>query len=168
MTADAPILLGQVLKAHGLKGEVKVKSFTAEPLALGAYGPVTTETGRRLVFERLRPGPGALLARFEGIGDRDAAEGIEGAKLYVARAQLPNPADSEYYHADLIGLTAIGPEGQEIGRVAAVHDFGAGDLIEIACADGAPLLLPFTDDCVPEVDLAAGRLVVVPLAEAAP
>ncbi|NWH09548.1 MAG: ribosome maturation factor RimM [Alphaproteobacteria bacterium] len=156
MDPSTRILVGQITKAHGLKGEVKVKSFTADPFALASYGPVMAEDGRMLSFQRLRTGPGALLARFEGVDDRNAAEAIEGLKLYVARAALPEAGEAEYYHADLIGLRARDDEGAEIGRVAAVYDFGAGDVIEIAREGEKPLLLPFTDAAVPIVDLEGG------------
>jgi 16S rRNA processing protein RimM len=149
--------VGEILKAHGLKGEVKLKSFTDDPLAIASYGPFTASNGRTLTLVSLRPGPGALLARFEGVADRDKAEELGGLKLHVDRDVLPKTADDEFYHADLIGLAARDSSGAEIGKVSAIYDFGAGDVIEIARQnESVPLLLPFTDDMVPEVNVEAG------------
>jgi 16S rRNA processing protein RimM len=157
MSAERRILVGEILKAHGLKGEVKLKSFTDDPLAIASYGPLVASSGRTLAFVSLRPGPGALLARFEGVGDRDLAEGLRGLKLYVDRELLPKTEEDEFYHADLIGLAARDPSGAEIGKVNAIYDFGAGDVIEIVRQnESQPLLLPFTDDMVPEVNIEAG------------
>jgi 16S rRNA processing protein RimM len=157
MSDERRILVGEILKAHGLKGEVKLKSFTDDPLAIASYGPFSASDGERLTLVSLRPGPGALLAKFEGVGDRDRAEALRGLKLYVDRDVLPKPETDEFYHADLIGLAARDPSGAEIGRVNAIYDFGAGDVIEIIRQnESAPLLLPFTDDMVPEVNVEAG------------
>ena len=162
------ICLGVVAGAHGVRGLVRIKSFTALPEDLTAYGPLTDESGARR-FEVTLKGQvkGALLAAIAGLGDRDAAEALKGTRLYVERAALPAPADAEeFYHADLIGLVAEDRAGRTLGRVVAVHNFGAGDLLQIEDPAGAERLLPFTKAVVPEVDLAGGRLVVEPPEEA--
>jgi len=150
--------------AHGIGGEVKLKSFTADPMALKDYAPLESEDGATcFVIEALRPGKTHLIAQLRGISDRGAAERLAGARLFVPRASLPPAAAEEFYHADLIGLRAITVDGAQIGTVMAVHDFGAGDILELRHAQsGATLMLPFTQTCVPEVDLAAGRIVVAP------
>jgi 16S rRNA processing protein RimM len=160
--ASDPILLATIGAAHGVKGEVRVKSFSADPLALGNYGPLAAEDGRHLEIERLRPSKGVLIVKFRGIDDRNAAEALNGLSLYVARNALPAAEDDEFYHADLIGLEAVTPEGEPLGMVVAVHDFGAGDLLDIAPSRGPSILVPFTKSAVPEIDLAAGRMTVVP------
>ena len=161
--AGARICLGQIGAPHGVRGEVRLHSFTAEPTAIASYGPLETEDGRVFEIESLRPAKHALVAKLSDIADRDAAERLANAKLYVPRDRLPEPADSdEFYHADLIGLTAVTKDGETIGTVLAVHNFGASDVIEIKPAVGDPLLLPFTEMIVPEIDLAARRIVIVP------
>ena len=133
------ILLGRIGAAHGINGEVSVKTFTGAPGAVGSYGPLTDKTGTKAYKVRVvRVSPkGGVIARIEGVADRNAAEALNGTDLYVARAKLPRPAEGEYYHADLIGLKAISPEGVEIGAVVAVENFGAGDLLEIRPAGGS-------------------------------
>lgn len=160
--ADDRILVGVVIGAHGLRGEVKVKTFTEDPASLGAYGALATRKGREFRVAGLRVGAEHVIARFEGITGRDAAEALKGEELFVPRAALPEPGEEEYYHADLLGLAAEDEAGRALGTVTAVHDFGAGDMIEIAGADGAAILLPFTRARVPAIDIAAGRITVVP------
>ena len=156
--------MAEIGGAHGIGGEVKLKSFTADPMALKGYSPLESEDGTtRFAIEALRPGKSHLIAQLRGILDRSAAERLAGVKLFVPRACLPPVATDEFYHADLIGLRAITAEGTEIGTVMAVHDFGAGDILELRLAQSdATLMLPFTATCVPEVDLARGRIMVVP------
>ncbi len=157
------VCLGVITAAHGVKGLVRVKSFTAEPEAIARYGPLEDESGqRRLELQLVGAARGVLLARLPGIADRDAAERLKGTRLYLARAALPVPGDEEYYHADLLGLAAVLRDGTVLGRVRAIHDYGAGDSIEIERAQGGIVVLPFTRAAVPEVDLAGGRLVVEP------
>ena len=134
-------------------------------MAVTSYGPLESEDGtRRFEIEALRPSKEHFVARLKGVGDRDAAEKLTNVKLYVTRDQLPPVEDDEtFYYADLIGLAAVTPDGAPVGTVTAIHNFGAGDVIEIKPETGEPLLLPFTDAAVPEIDLAAGRMVVVPL-----
>ena len=157
------VLLGAVIAAHGIKGEVKVKTFTEAPENLDAYGALTTDDGRRLEVASLRPTKGdEAVARFKGIADRNAAESLKGQALYVPRDALPEPEPGEFYLADLIGLKAEDEGGAALGTVKAVHNFGAGDVIEIVRANGASEYVPFTDNAVPTVDVAGGRVVIVP------
>ena len=158
------VCVAQIGGAHGLRGEVKLKSFTADPMAVRAYGPLTSEDGSKsFEIEALRPGKGHLVARFRGVGDRDAAERLARVRLFVPRERLPPPADDEFYHVDLIGLAAVTAEGAEVGTVVAIHDFGAGDILELRPRDrGASIMVPFTAAFVPKVDVAGGRVVVAP------
>lgn len=164
---DAPmkgemVLLARIGAAHGVRGEVRVKSFTAIPTALGEYGPLTARDGRTFVVERLRPAKEVVVAKFRGIDDRGTAEALNGTDLYVPRQRLPAEEEDEYYHSDLIGLAAATEAGEPLGTVVAVHDFGAGDILEIAPSRGPTLMLPFTREAVPAIDLAARSLIAVP------
>lgn len=155
------VLLAAIVGAHGLKGEVRVKSFARTGVSLGAYGPLSDETGRSFTVRATRPGPkDELLVVFAEIRDRTAAEALRGVKLYVPRDALPETTADEFYHTDLIGLTAVDGDGASIGKVTAVHNFGAGDILEIA-GDGREILIGFTRDTVPVIDLKAGRLTVI-------
>lgn len=166
MTQNRRILVGVVAGAHGVRGELKIKSFTASPRAIAAYGPLGDRTGTRSFRLKLRGAVrGLLIARIDGIDDRDQAEALKGLELYVDRAVLPKPKRGEWYLADLIGLAAVGLDGTAIGTVKAMHNFGAGDVVEIERADGPALLLPFSKRIVPEVDIDAGRIVVDPPVE---
>ena len=162
------VLVGRIGAAHGIKGEVRLISFTAEPKAIGAYGPLQDESGtRRFEIAALRPvKDNIFIARLAGVATREAAERLNNLDLYLPRTALPAATDDEFYHADLIGLAAIDSTGTDIGRVTGVLNFGGGDILEIAPAGGGEsLLLPFTKACVPSVDLAQKRLVVVPPVE---
>jgi len=157
------VCVGRIGAAHGTRGEVKLWSFTADPMAIADYGALATEDGTRtFTIETLRPGKDFLVARLAGIADRTAAEKLCNLDLYIARERLPRPADAdEFYHADLIGLAAVGTDGRELGSVVAIHNFGACDLIEVRPAlGGATVMLPFTEAIVPVVDVAGGRIVV--------
>jgi 16S rRNA processing protein RimM len=155
------VLLAAVIGAQGLKGEVKVKTFTATPDALSRYGVLHTRDGRKLVITAFRPAKeGEAVLAFEGVRDRNAAESLKGAELFVERAALPVPAEDEFYHADLIGLEARDHEGRMLGRVLAVHNFGASDVIELARADGDSVHLAFTKETVPVINIADGYIVV--------
>jgi 16S rRNA processing protein RimM len=166
--AAARICVGIMVGAHGVRGLVKVKSFTEDPRDVVAYGPVSDEAGRHTWrLEVTGPAPGkssdVLLVRIAGVQDRDAAQALHGTRLYVAREALPALAEEEtFYHVDLIGLAVEDTAGRALGTVTAVENHGAGDLLEIAGPGGASLLLPFTRAVVPLVDLATGRLVAVP------
>lgn len=160
-----PLLLAVIGAAHGVKGEVRVKSFTADPAALGDYGTLFTEDGRAFEIERLRPSKGVVVVKFKGIDDRNAAEALNGLSLSVDRGALPAADANEFYHADLIGLQAFDTAGNPLGTVVAVQNFGASDILEIAPARGPSLLVPFTKVSVPDIDIPAGRLVIVPPTE---
>ena len=155
------ILLGVVTAAHGIKGEVKVKTFTQSPEGLGAYGPVILEDGRRFEITALRSSkPDEAVVRFSGIADRNTAESLKGQRLYVPRAALPSTEPGEFYYADLVGLRAEDRSGKFLGTVCRVHNFGAGDVIEIELSRGTTEFLAFSDANVPAVDIAAGRIVI--------
>jgi len=150
---------------HGISGEVRVKTFTGDPMALGAYGPLQTEDGRIFTVTSVRPAKNIVVVRFGEVKDRTAAEALTGLALYVDRSSLPTDLeDDEYYHADLIGLLVIDETGEKVGKVAAVHDFGAGSIIEITLPSGRSTMVPFTRTAVPEVDLAEGMIRVDSLA----
>lgn len=158
------ICVARIGAAHGIRGEVKLWSFTQDPAAVASYGPLETEDGKRqFEIETMRAAKDHFVARIAGVADRDAAEKLRNLELYIPRARLPAiEEDDTFYHADLVGLTAVTPEGDTIGTVSAVLNFGAGDLIEIkSSAGGEPMLLPFTDAIVPEIDIAARKIVVV-------
>ena len=157
MTKD--ILLAAVIGAQGLKGEVKVKTFTEAPEALRAYGVLHDVKGRRYEITAFRTvKPGEAVIALKGVRDRDAAEALKGTELFVTRDALPAPEEDEFYHADLIGLEAFDSEGRLVGKVSAIHNFGASDVIAIARSDGDEVLLAFTAETVPEIDIAGGRV----------
>lgn len=150
------IQLAVIGAAQGLRGEVRVKTFTDDPMALGDYGPLTTRDGRIFTVRQLRPVKNVVVARFAEVTDRNAAEALNGTALFVDRAALPAELDEEeYYHADLIGLAAIDETGASLGTIGALHNFGAGDILEITLVDGGSALVPFTRAAVTSVDLAA-------------
>ena len=159
--SSARVCLAAIAGAHGVRGLIKLKAFTADPADVFAYGPLSDEAGRRLEITLKGSGKGGLLAEIAGVRDREAAQALRGTRLFVPRDALPAPAEDEFYHADLIGLAAETEDGRPLGRVTAVFDFGAGDLLEIEAESGATVTLPFTKAAVPEIDLAGGRLVVV-------
>jgi 16S rRNA processing protein RimM len=158
------VRVARIGAAHGVRGEVKLWPFTQDPLGVADYGPLETEDGTRCFeIETLRAAKDHLVVRLKGIADRNGAEALRNIDLFVARDKLP-PIDEEdtYYHADLVGMAAITPEGVPLGNVTAIHNFGAGDLIEIATtAGGEPLLLPFTELVVPNIDTALRQITIV-------
>lgn len=164
------VRLGRIKGAHGIRGEVIVTSYTEAPADIGAYGPLTArQTGkpdRTLTIQAARETSKGIVARIDGVADRNAAEALKGADLLVARAALPEAEDGEFYHEDLIGLTAVDADGKPFGRVKTVANYGAGDLLEIvldpAANDGrgGAELVPFTHAHVPDVRLAEGVVVV--------
>jgi 16S rRNA processing protein RimM len=160
---DKRVCVGAVAGAHGVRGAVKIKSFTATPEDVARYGPLEDESGERQFSLRLiGAGKGVLIGHLSGIADRNQAEASRGLRLYLPRAALPPTEEDEYYHADLLGLEAVLTDGTPVGTVHAVHDFGAGDTLEIVRSEGPPVMVPFTRAVVPRVDLAAGRLVIDP------
>ena len=163
---DSRILLGVIGRPHGVRGLVRVSSHTADPADLTAYGPLTDAQGRHFVL-RWRGEGLAEISEIVGdtpvkVTDRSAAEKLTNTRLYIDRGELPEPEEDEYYLADLIGLTAVDPAGTPFGRVSAVHDYGAGASLEIERKPAAPLLVPFTHACVPDIDLSAGQVTVAP------
>ena len=157
------ILLGRIVAAHGIRGDVVIDSYAAEPADIAAYGPLQTADGKReLALKVVRVTPKGVIARIAGVDDRNGAEALRGTELFVAREKLPAADDGEFYYADLVGLRVDDEAGAAIGTVVAVHNFGAGDLLEMRlAAAGATELVPFTDAFVPVVDIAAGRVVVI-------
>jgi 16S rRNA processing protein RimM len=155
------ICVARIGAAHGVRGQVKLWTFTEDPLAVRQYGPLSTKDGnRQFEVTHVRQAKDHLVATLKGIATRNDAERLNGIELYVARDKLPATDEDEYYHADLIGLAAVTTADEPLGRVVAIHNFGAGDIIEIAPAEGPTLLLPFTNAVVPTVDLAGGRVVI--------
>src|SRR4029079_2052959 len=147
--------------AHGVRAAVKLWTFTEDPLAVKHYGPLSTKDGaRQFEVTHVREAKDHLGATLKGVASREDAERLNGIELYIARDKLPETDEDEYYHADLIGLAAVNAADEPLGRVVAIHNFGAGDIIEIAPAKGASMLLPFTNAVVPTVDLAGGRVVI--------
>lgn len=161
------VCVGAIAGAFGVAGEVRLKSFCAEPEALAAYGPLWSEDGKRSFAVKLtRPVAGGLGARLTGVSTKEQADALKGTTLWVDRGRLPSLPDDEFYHADLIGLAVQDTGGAAMGKVTAVHNHGAGDVLEIAQPGGKTLLLPFTRAAVPTVDLTAGRIVADPPDEA--
>jgi 16S rRNA processing protein RimM len=157
----AQICVARIGAAHGVRGAVKLWTFTEDPFAVKRYGPLSTKDGaRQFEVTEAREAKGHLVAMLKGITTREEAERLNGVELYVAREKLPATEADEYYHTDLIGLAAVTTADQPLGRVVAIHNFGAGDIIEIAPPHGATMLLPFTNAVVPTVDLAGGRVVI--------
>jgi 16S rRNA processing protein RimM len=156
------ILVGRVAGAFGVRGELRLSTYTADPLALAAYRILSREDGSPgLTLTSARPVKGGVIARAAGVETRDQAEALRGLRLYVPRESLPAPDEDEFYLADLIGLEARAPGGAVVGRIKSVQDFGAGDLLEIEPPAGPTWWLPFTREAAPEVRLADGYLVIV-------
>jgi 16S rRNA processing protein RimM len=164
---DRLILVGRVAGAFGVRGEVRITAYTADPMALVAYGALKREDGTpALSLQSGRPAKGGLIARAGEVATPEAANALRGLRLFVPRSVLPEPDADEFYLADLIGLQARTPQGEVLGRIKAVPNFGAGDMLEIEPADGGRTwYLPFTRDCVPEVRIAEGEVVAAPPAE---
>ena len=156
------LCIGVVVGAHGVKGAVRIKAFTADPADLTAYGPLATETGDKWRLKGVTVDPkGVVTAKIDGVEDRNQAEALKGAKLYIERGALPEADEGEFYIADLIGLPAESPSGERLGTIKAVFDFGAGDVIEVSGESG-DILVPFTLRAVPVVDIKARRVVIDP------
>ncbi len=162
MADDDLILIARIGAPHGVKGAVRVKAFTGDPAAIGEYGPLVARDGRVFAVRHLRLDKTVVIVSFAGIDGRDGAQALNGTELYIKRSALPaNDDTDEFYHVELIGLAAVTPDGERLGTVVAVHDFGAGDMLEIEPREGKTLLFPFTRAVVPQIDLAGGRLVIV-------
>lgn len=159
------VLLGVVAAPHGVRGLVRIRSFTEDPMAIASYGALSDETGsKKYRVEALSTVKDAVLARIEGVADRTAAEAVRGLRLYVERSALPATGEREWYEADLLGLAAVGRDGRDWGKVVAFHDFGAGRTMEVSggSASRSSVMLPFTDAVVPEVDVEGGKVLVDP------
>ncbi len=160
-----PVQLAVIGAAHGTRGELRVKAFTGDPMALADYGPLYDVTGRAFEVLDIRPAKTVVVVRFRGVNDRNMAEALNGTTLFIDRSQLPQDLDEdEYYHSDLIGLEAIDAEGKKHGKVSAMFDFGGGDLLELTIPGKRPMLIPFTLAAVPQVDVKAGHIVIDPVA----
>ena len=160
------IVVAQFGAPHGVRGEIRLKSHTADPLSVGEYGPLAAADGREFVISGARQAGGTqaemLVVSVDGITDRDAAASLNGIELSIPRERLPQPDDDDFYHADLVGLRADAVDGTALGSVVAIHNHGAGDILEIAALGGEPILVPFTKAVVPTVDIPGGRVVVDP------
>lgn len=156
MKPKNPVQMAVIGAAHGIKGELRVKTFTGDPLALGDYGPLYTKDGRVLEIEDIRPAGEVVVVRFKGLRDRTAAEALTGTELFVDRSVLPTEDDDEFYHADLVGLAVRDEDGQSVGKITAVQNYGGGDILEITFRGRKGLLIPFSQAAVPEVDVAGG------------
>ena len=164
MTAETDlVLLGVIGAPHGIKGEVRIKAFTGDPLAIAEYGPLSDDKGRLFEIAEIRPSKEVVVARLKGITSREAAESLNGVSLFVARDRIPAPEDEdEFLQADLIGCTVVGPDGLTLGTVTVVANYGAGDLLDIATPDGRSVLMPFTKAFAPRIDVTARRIEAEP------
>lgn len=160
-----PVQMAVIGAAHGIKGELRVKTFTGDPLALGDYGPLYSREGRPFEIVDLRAQGNVLVVRFKGVTDRNAAEALNGTHLFVDRSALPDDLEEgEFYHADLVGLAVKDDAGAVIGKVTAVQNYGGGDILVVKLAVGGEALIPFTQAAVPDVSIAGGYVVVDPVA----
>jgi 16S rRNA processing protein RimM len=158
---DDMVLIGVITGAHGIKGEVRLKSFAADPAAIAGYGPLATSAGGALEIDRMRPQKDGFVATIKGVTDRTSAESLKGRELFVMRSRLPNAKADEVYVHDLVGLDVQLKDGSHLGEVAAVPNFGAGDLLEIRIEGRKEtVLIPFASGFVPTVDPARGLIVV--------
>ena len=158
--ADKQILLGRIIGPHGLKGEVKIKSFTTDPLDIASYGPVTTADGRLFRLSNPRLQGDVVIVALKGVTDRTLAEGLKGLELRIDRDEMPETTDGEFYEADLVGLAVFDAGGDKVGEALGFQNFGAGDLLEIKRSTGRNGFVPFADSMVPEVDIEKGRIVL--------
>jgi 16S rRNA processing protein RimM len=161
-SSEQLICVARLGAAHGVRGEVKLWSFTADPAAVAGYGPFATADGHVVEIEALRPAKDFFVARLKGVADRTTAERLRNVELFVPRERLPAPEDNdEFYHADLVGLAVVDASGAALGSVVALHNFGGGDIIEVRRSESRDtVMLPFTEAAVPEVDVTGGRIVV--------
>lgn len=161
------ICVGAIAGAFGVRGEARLKSFCAEPAAIADYAPLTDEAGRSYTLRITRPLKGGFAARLGGVSTREQAEALKGARLYAPRERLPALPDDEFYYSDLIGLRALDAGGEALGEVLAVNDYGGGDFLEVKlAATGKLLLVPFTREAVPTVDLSGGVVIIDPPTDA--
>jgi 16S rRNA processing protein RimM len=161
---ENPIQMAVVGAAHGIKGELRVKTFTGDPLALGDYGPLYARDGRAFEIADIRPAGTVVVVRFKGVNDRSAAEALNGTELFVDRSALPDEEEDEFYHADLVGLAVQDTTGAVIGKVSAVQNFGGGDILDLTLGGRKGVLIPFSKAAVPEVSIAGGFVRIDPVA----
>jgi 16S rRNA processing protein RimM len=160
-----PVQMAVIGAAHGIRGELRVRTFTADPLALADYGPLHAKDGRVFEIVDIRPQGTVVVVRFKGVNDRNAAEALNGTELFVDRSALPAElADDEFYHADLVGLAVKDEAGEMLGTVTAVQNFGGGDILEIASGGRQNVLIPFTSAAVPQIAISAGFIRIDPVA----
>ena len=164
MKPENPVQMAVIGAAHGIKGELRIKTFTGDPMALGGYGPLYAKDGRAFEIDGIRPAGDVVVVRFKGIRDRTIAEGLTGTELFVDRSVLPAEEEDEFYHADLVGLAVRDETGAEAGKVIAVQNFGGGDILEITFRGRKGVLIPFSQAAVPEVDITGGFITVDTLA----
>ncbi|RFZ83610.1 ribosome maturation factor RimM [Shinella sp. WSJ-2] len=159
---ENPVLMGTIGAAQGLRGEVRVKSFTIDPTAIGDYGHLHTADGRSFEVLEVREAKNVVVVRFRGVNDRNAAEALTGTDLYIERENLPDDEldEDEFFYADLEGLEAVDTQGRSHGTVTGIFDFGAGDLLELKGPGKRPVLIPFSEAAVLEIDVEGGRLVI--------
>ncbi|WP_332684695.1 ribosome maturation factor RimM [Bosea sp. (in: a-proteobacteria)] len=163
MASDELVLLGVIGAPHGIKGEVRIKAFTGDPLALAEYGPLTDEQGRRFEIASLRPAKEVVVARLKGVTSREGAETLNGVRLFVERSRLAAPEDEdEFLQADLVGCSVFAPDRAILGKVTAVANYGAGDLLDIETPDGRSVLMPFTKAFAPRIDIVGRRIEALP------
>jgi 16S rRNA processing protein RimM len=161
---ENPVQMAVIGAAHGIRGELRVKTFTGDPLALGDYGPLHARDGRSFEIMDIRPAGSVVVVRFKGVNDRNAAEALAGTELFVDRAALPEEDEDEFYHADLVGLAVKDDKGAVIGKVAAVQNFGGGDILDLTLGSAKGVLIPFSKAAVPEVSVAGGYVRIDPVA----
>ncbi len=163
---ENPVLMATIGAAQGLRGEVRVRTYTADATALGDYGHLHSEDGRVFEILEIREAKNVAIVRFRGINDRNAAEALAGLELFIDRDNLPDDEleEDEFYYADLEGLEAVDVEGKSYGTVSAVYDFGAGDLLELKGPGRRPALIPFSEAAVLEIDLEGGKILIDPQA----
>jgi 16S rRNA processing protein RimM len=151
--------IGVIVGPHGIRGQFKVKPFTAAPQSLSTYGPVTTDNGQQLSLRiMLVNAKGLAIVRAQGVDTRDAAKALRGTTLYIGRDSLPKPDDGEFYHADLLGMMVRGQDSAQLGNLVAIHDFGAGEIAELATGNGATIMVPFGGDSLIAVDMVAKEI----------
>lgn len=163
---DDLVLVAEIGAPHGVRGEIRARVYTEDPLALPSFGPLQDEAGRSYAIRSVRPAKNVVVMRLSGVESREAAEALKGTSLYVARSRLPDEAleDDEFFQADLVGLDVRDAGGKTYGTVQAVHNFGGGDILELAEAGKRSVMIPFSEAAVPEIDLEAGFVLIEPVA----
>ncbi|MBW8638573.1 ribosome maturation factor RimM [Hoeflea sp. WL0058] len=161
-----PVLMAVIGAPHGVRGEVRVKPFGEDPLALGDYGPLFDDKGNTYQVKAIRPSKTVVVVRFDAVNSREQAEALNGTELFIDRSRLPDDAldDDEYFQADLIGMTVRDAEAKDYGQVIAIHDFGGGDIIELRKGDARSVMIPFNGDAVTDIDMEGRIIMVSPLA----